>query len=248
MPEPDPPHPTDEPIVPSEPTPPAEPGGWTTPPPPPPPPPEGPAWERQGPIFGRVIDTARDVLFHPQAFFRAMPRTAGLGPSLTFYLLTGIVGLIASALFQFVISSAGHRDQMFLGGIFLLATIVLGPVMLIIGAFIGSGIYHLMLMLFGAARHPFETTFRVVTYSAGAASLLAIIPFCGGVVGGIWQIVAIIIGLTEAHETTTGKAAAAVLIPLAICCAFIGSLIAFAIVFGVVAGMAHGMSGAGTVY
>jgi hypothetical protein len=188
------------------------------------------------------------VLFRPRAFFRAMPRTAGLGPSLTFYLLTAMVGMAASVLFQFVISSAGHRDQMLFGGIFLLAAIVLAPVMLIVGAFIGSGIYHLMLMLLGAARHPFETTFRVVTYSSGATSLLGIIPICGGLVGVIWQIVAIIIGLAEAQETTTGKAAVAVLIPVLICCAFIGSLVVFAFVFGMAAALAHGVSGGGPLY
>lgn len=246
MPEEDPPLPPDEPVLPSEPTPPADPSGWTVPPSPPPP--EGPAWERRGPIFGRVIDTAREVLFRPRKFFRAMPRTAGLGPSLTFYLLTGMVGMAASVLFQFVISSAGHRGQMFIGGIFLLVMVALGPVMLIVGAFIGSGIYHLMLMLFGAARHPFETTFRVVTYSAGAASLLGIIPICGGVVGGIWQIVAIIIGLAEAQETTTGKSAAAVLIPVVVCCALMGSLLVLAFVFGLVAALAHGTAGAGPIY
>jgi hypothetical protein len=246
MPEQDPPLPPDAPIAPSEPTPPADSGGWT--PPPRPPLPDGPAWERGGPIFGRVIDTAREVLFHPQAFFRAMPRTAGLGPSLTFYLLTAMVGMAASVLFQFVITSAGHRDQLLFGGIFLLVAFVFGPVMLIVGAFIGSAIYHLMLLLFGAARHPFETTFRVVTYSSGATSLLAIIPICGGLVGGIWQIVAIIIGLAEAQETTTGKAAAAVLIPAVICCALIGSLLVFAVAFGIVAALAHGASGRGPFY
>jgi hypothetical protein len=33
-------------------------------------------------------------------------------------------------------------------------------------------------------------------------------------VGGIWVVVLWVIGLREAHETTTGKALAAVLVPL----------------------------------
>jgi hypothetical protein len=36
-------------------------------------------------------------------------------------------------------------------------------------------------------------------------------------IGGIWGLVVVIIGLAEAHEISRGKAAAAVLIPVALC-------------------------------
>ena len=55
-------------------------------------------------------------------------------------------------------------------------------------------------------------------YSAGSTGLIAMVPFCGGIVSAIWQVVILIIGLARAHEISTGRAAAAVLLPAIICC------------------------------
>jgi len=44
------------------------------------------------------------------------------------------------------------------------------------------------------------------------------IPFCGGMIAGVWNIVLEIIGLARAHETDTGKAVLAVLLPIIVCC------------------------------
>jgi hypothetical protein len=214
----------------------------------PPAPSQGPAWEQQGPFFNRIIDTAREVLFRPREFFRAMPKGGGFGQSLLFYVITATVGMLASVLFQLVISSMGNRDQTLAAPVVALFMIVFVPLILIVSAFISAGIYHLMLMLLGAARHPYETTFRVVTYSAGATSLLGIIPICGGIVGAIWQIVAVIIGLAEAQETTTGKAAVAVLVPALFCCVAAAGLLVVAFTFGLLAALAGGASGARPIY
>ena len=45
-----------------------------------------------------------------------------------------------------------------------------------------------------------------------------------------------IIGLTEAQRTTTGKAAAAVLLPIVACCVCIVTMFMIAIAFGISAG------------
>jgi hypothetical protein len=59
---------------------------------------------------------------------------------------------------------------------------------------------------------------RAVCYSSGAGGVLAWIPVCGGMIGGIWGMVALCIGLGRAHDTTPGKGVAAVLLPIAVCC------------------------------
>ena len=43
--------------------------------------------------------------------------------------------------------------------------------------------------------------------------LLGWIPILGPIIAGIWSTVLAILGLREGHSTTTGKAAAVVLIP-----------------------------------
>jgi hypothetical protein len=45
-----------------------------------------------------------------------------------------------------------------------------------------------------------------------------VIPFLGGLIGAVWALVITIIGLAQAHGTSGGRAAAAVLVPLGVCC------------------------------
>jgi hypothetical protein len=96
-------------------------------------------------------------------------------------------------------------------------------------------------MLFGAARNGYGATVRAVCYSAGP-NLLSIVP-CFGFLAGLYSLVLAIFGISSLQETSMGKAAGIVLLPLVIlvcCCGFLASAIIAAI-----AGMVGGMSGAG---
>jgi hypothetical protein len=84
--------------------------------------------------------------------------------------------------------------------------------------FVVSAILHVCLVIVGGAKQSFETTFRVVCFAEGSAGPLIIIPFCGGLITGIWKLVLYCIGLAHAHETDTGRAVIAVLLPLIVCC------------------------------
>jgi hypothetical protein len=210
---------------------------------PPPPPAPGTPWESPGPVFTRIIDTVREVLFRPTLFFQGMPRTGGLGAPLVFYLLTASTGLIVSLLYQLAFPSLGDAREALLAPFVIVATAVVAPVLLLIGLFIGAGIYHLMLMLLGAARYPFETTFRVVAYSGGATAVIGILPLCGGLVAAVWQVVASIIGLAQAQQTSTGKAAAAVLVPFVACCAAVATIAISAGILAAILGVAASRSG-----
>jgi hypothetical protein len=55
------------------------------------------------------------------------------------------------------------------------------------------------------------------------------IPFCGGWIAMVWNIVVEIIGLARSHEIDTGKAALAVLLPIMVCC---GGLILLGVLGG----------------
>ncbi len=84
---------------------------------------------------------------------------------------------------------------------------------LLLGVYIGAGLVHLFLLMLRGAKHGFGPTVRVFCFSAGP-QLFNIVPFIGPAVGGIWSLVITIIGIRETHETTTGKAVGAVLIPM----------------------------------
>jgi len=219
--------------------------------PPSPPPGEtgrtGPAWEQPGPVFNRFLETMREVLLNPQVFFRTMRRAGGLGPPLTFGIAGTFIGGVIGALWQLMFMTMGSgfsnagAEAFGEGAIAALFStgciVVFIPIVAVLGMFIGAGVYHLMLMLLGAARYPFETTMRVVAYSMGATSVLQIVPVCGGLAAAIWAIVAYIIGLSQAHEITIGKAAAAVLLPIVLCCVLgVGLAIVAGLTMGAMAG------------
>jgi len=185
------------------------------------------------------------VLTKPADAF-ALMKTEGdmMGPML-FALIGGCAGIIVSVLLQLALHSIGfmaNRQSAMFGmgvvGLWSLGYIVLAPVIVIVGMFIISGILHLCLMMVGGAKKSFETTFRVVCFSSGSTYLLSMIPFCGGMIAGIWNIVVEIIGLARAHETDTGKAVMAVLLPIIVCCGG-GLLFAFIMGAGVLSQFSH---------
>lgn len=191
-------------------------------PPPIPPGGSGPPWESAGMSLQSFIDTARGALTDPVATFAQMRREGGLGPPLIYYIVGMLVGVIGSMLWNVIglggMPFGGPSGGQAMGG---LALIVFIPICATIGLFLGSLIIHFALGLFGGQKYPYETTFRTMAYAFGSSQPFAIIPFCGGIVGAVWGLIAAVIGLSKTQETTTGKAAAAVLTPTVICCGLI---------------------------
>jgi hypothetical protein len=172
------------------------------------------------------FDTVSLLITKPSDAFTLMRPEGGLLDPLLFGLIGGCLGSIVSLLFQGLFQSipgfsSGNElfDLFGLGpwGLIIIYAILM-PFFLTIGLFIGGGILHLCLMLVGGANRSFETTFRVACFTAGAANLFSLIPICGGVIAFVYHIVLEIIGLSRAQQTTTGKAALAVFLPIIVCC------------------------------
>lgn len=189
------------------------------------------------------IETLAMVLTKPDQAFRTMKTEGGLAEPLIYALIGGCVGGIVSLLLSLGLQSmglfAGQRDAftaMAGIGIGMIGLIVLVPVFIVIMLFIGAAIVHLCLMIVGGANKSFETTFRVLAFSHGSTGPLQIIPVCGGLIAGVWALVVNCIGLARAHETTTGRAVLAVLLPLIVCC---GAGILLLIMFGGIAALSQ---------
>ena len=211
------------------------------------PPPGGQTpWERRSQIgfLSALIETTKQVLSQPAVFFRSMPVTGGIGDPLLYAVIVGYVGLFASTIYNLVfrsvltssLSSFGGNSEMerlasfMQGGAGVVMNLILGPVFIVVALFVSSGILHLALLALGGATRGFEGTFRVSGYSQ-AASIFNIIPGCGGLIGLVYAIVLLVIGLSEAHGISRGKAAAAVLVPLVIICCCCSGLVT-ALIFG----------------
>jgi hypothetical protein len=170
------------------------------------------------------VDTVIMLLSKPAEAFGMMKTEGGLMDPLFFALIGGCAGMVVAFLFQLVFQSIGFmasRDSGILGmgmGIWVVFGLVLMPLIFVCWLFIWSGILHLCLMMLGGAKKPFETTFRVVCFSSGSAYLFAVVPVCGRVVAPVYNIVLQCMGVARAHETDTGKAVMAVLLPVIVCC------------------------------
>lgn len=218
---------------------------------------DGPPWEdRERLGFGAAfVDTTKGVLAEPADFFRRMRPSGGLGAPLFYGVLTGYLGFVVTSLYQLVwhLASGGpavpagdspaeRLAAAFQGGTTPLQfaiNVVIGPIGLAALLFLGAGICHLMLLVLGGARRDFEATFRVVCY-ASATALFQIVPGCGSLVSGIWNLVAMVVGLSEVHGISRGKAAAAVLLPLVLfCCCLAGLLALLGFSVASLAGMAR---------
>ncbi|HEU4492808.1 MAG TPA: YIP1 family protein [Rubrobacteraceae bacterium] len=156
------------------------------------------------------IATVQAVVLRPVDFFRGILKQGDFINPLIFAIICYEVAAILGGLLRLV--GIGATNQGF-GG--FLASIVLAPIFAAIGLFIGAGILHLLVMLIVGSRNSgFEATFRVGAYAA-VTSLVSWIPFIGGILA-LYGIYLGIVGIREMHNTTTGKAALVVLIPVAV--------------------------------
>jgi hypothetical protein len=190
-------------------------------------------WERRDQIglLSALVETTQAVLTQPTAFFRTLSPSGGMGGPLLYAVIVGYVGAAAAALYNYVANALMPGGFGGLGGSpewerlrpffegpgVLIGTLLLGPLMVLFEVFVWSGVTHVLLLLLGGARRGFEATVRVVCF-AQAANLAKVVPFCGGILGFIYLVGLLTVGLSEVHGTSRGKAAAAVLLPMVLCC------------------------------
>jgi hypothetical protein len=234
------------------------PDGWT---PEPHPRAAGTPWDERGRIgfLAALIETTRQVLTGPTAFFRAMPVESGIGSPLLYGVILGWIGTVAAGFYQALFHSivgtslvealtrlvnpgavpSGSALSGFLEGWGGFAgQVVFGGVFAAIGVVLYAGVLHLALLLLGGAQRGFEATLRVVSFSQ-AVCILFLVPFCGQLAGALWALVLYVIGIAEAHGIGYGKAVGAVLLPLVLLCCCCGAV--FSLVFLGAAGLATQM-------
>jgi len=183
----------------------------------------GSPWENRSEIglWQGIYQTLKGVLFSPEKLFTTLIYKGGIKEPLAFGLLVACLGSMIGFFWEFLILSGGLLSlayplfgQLTAALIFLLVIVII-PVLVTLIMFIYSGILHLFLRILGAGQNGFEATFRVVSYSQ-AAQVWALIPFFGGLIAGIWQLIVQIIGLREIHETSYLRVIIAFVIPVAL--------------------------------
>jgi len=190
-----------------------------------------------------------DCLVSPDRFFsRVSWETPFARPLLYYLILTILAGLLG--LFWFVWGPWGAAEQLGLTIELQLLSFFLTPFAVLLALGFVSLVQHLFVMLLAPGRRGLGATATVLCYASGVGLVTAVLPpalgFTGpapGILGATylviyfmiaaaaqaWSVVVLVIGLRRAHSTTTGRAAAIVLLPMAIGLVFVLALVIVAI-------------------
>lgn len=181
-------------------------------------------------VVTSFVATWRESLFETTRFYRKMP-AEGLWTAALYYVLIGIIAAGARLFWGniFDITGVSRSLSRWSSGEVptpaeRLADFLLSPVWLLVTLFVVAAVIHLIVIMLVPDRKPFTATTRVLAFSYSPL-LFAVVPFIGSIVGGVWSLVLAVVGLREVHQTTTGRAIAAILLPLAIA-TFIGMVMA----------------------
>ena len=180
-------------------------------------------WENRSELglWQGISKTFKAVLFSPVEIFSTMTYKGGIKEPLAFGLLLGSIGGMFGFFWQFLVMSGGllaidHEIMShFTISLIFFGIAIVFPLFVTIAIFVASAILHLLMLIVRGGKNGFEATFRVVSYSQ-ASQIWGLIPFIGGLIGGLWILVVQIIGLREIHETSYLRVILALLIPLAL--------------------------------
>ncbi len=183
----------------------------------------GAPWENRSKLglWQGIYKTFKAVLFSPETFFRSLTFEAGVIEPLAFGTMVGSIGSMFGLFWQLlmwsglVLTYGESIFGQFTIGVLLLIIMVIIPVLWVAWIFVSSGIMHLLLLVVRGGENGYEATLRVVSYSQ-ATQVWSLIPFIGGTIGWIWQLVVQIIGLRHIHRMSYLRVIVAFLIPVAI--------------------------------
>lgn len=183
----------------------------------------GAPWERRTELglWASIYWTIKESLLSPDKLFKGMLYGAGLREPLAFGLLIGSLGSMIGFFWQFLAVALASGWVSFIPlfpaeitvGVIFLTLMAFIPIFVAATLFVYAGMLHVMLRIVGGAKNGFEASFRVICYSQSAQAL-ALVPFVGGWIGGLWQLIVQVIGLREIHETSYLRVFLAFLIPV----------------------------------
>ena len=138
--------------------------------------------------FASLLSTTQDVLFAPRRFFGALTPDGTLLTPVLYFLIcsatTALINTVATLAFFAVpagiaLATGSIEAELLLRltAIFVLASLVAGPVLFVVGFFVSVPIQHaLILLVAGRNQKGLPATLRVSCYSAGAPVAVAWIP------------------------------------------------------------------------
>lgn len=178
-------------------------------------------------LVGGFAETVMRSMSDPVGLFRGA-EVGGVGRSVAYATAIGTfvqcVGLtyllIMSSLVDIGSMAPEPMRQAFrdaLHPVDLAIQLVRTPVQTAIGLLLFAAIAHGLLSATGNVRLGYAGTVAAAAYSYGPM-LLAVIPFCGALIGFVWSLVLLILGLATLQEAGVGRALLATLVAGTACC------------------------------
>jgi len=181
-------------------------------------------WEERAErgFFSALWSTWKLSIGRPAQFYRTVSLDDGFGGHLFYGFLVSLFGVWFTFFWQFLFTVLGApaRTQLGYPSMGFEAQVIVtlfAPGVALFTLFISAAVLHGSLWLVRGAHQPFAATFRVICYATGP-SLFSIVPFCGGLIGGVWSFVMYIIGAREVHGISTRRATLAALLPVLLLC------------------------------
>lgn len=175
-----------------------------------------------------------EIFTSPSTFFNQSRLNESLIVSVGYAIVIGYTGMLFGAIWQFQytripdVEILGYENELYL---LTLGMILFGWVGILLSLLIVAAMYHVFLTLFDWAEHSYASTLRIVCYSS-TSGLANIIPFIGGLIGGIWGFYLNYTGLKRIHSLTTGQAILTVFAPFIISL-FLTIIVILFVLFGV---------------
>jgi hypothetical protein len=178
-------------------------------------------YEIDRPISG-LFSTTRDVLLSPRRFFDALTPDGPLGAPVLYFLIcsavTAAINTVATVAFFAVPAgialATGSIEAgllLRLAAVFVLASLVVVPVLFVVGFFVSVAIQHALIFLVaGRNQKGLPATLRVSCYSVGAPVAVAWIPLAG-IPAVFYCFYLHATGLKRVHEISTGRSLGATL-------------------------------------
>ncbi len=173
------------------------------------------------------LATCRLGMFSPMRYYRHLRDVDDLGKAIGFAALSaavaGALGTLITAAISFAFEGLGTGPdgtpppgklaalQLGLQSLNILLSV---PVELIV-LFIFAGIVHLGVMMFARQRRGYACTVVALAY-AMCPAMVGLIPFVGGYVYLPWRLIVGVAGVAVLHRTSTVRAVAACVVPVAI--------------------------------
>jgi hypothetical protein len=199
-------------------------------------------WEDPNAGIGSLFPTAGQFITGPYQAYGKMSLTVDLVRPIAYFVIWVLFGALVGQFWQYLfwtpeamnLIPKEFLDQAPVLGWMLekptpmkvAINLVVAPLLYLIMLFLWSAVVHVVLMLTGGAARGFGATLRVMCYSQ-TTSVAILVPMFGGIIQLVWVVVLQIMGLSQAQRITGGKAAVAVLLPIAVCCGCMVLLLGF---------------------